>query len=168
MKFVNFIKCFPDGKSCELHQKQVREKVGVVCCHCGCTHHRWASTINWVCSKCGHHITLRCGTVLHGFKMPLMYWFTAIYLMSSTKKIFLALQMQRQLGHKRYQPIWKIMHKLRSVIRLRDDKYKLDCVINWYKGFFTCDGKRNDGQKLNHLKSALDSEVKASVLPKCG
>ena len=65
---------------------------------------------------------------MHGSKLPLMYWFTAIHLMTSTKKTFSALEMQRQLGHKRYQPIWEMMHKLRSVMGLRDGKYNLDGV----------------------------------------
>ena len=49
--------------------------------------------------------------------------------MTSTKKTFSALEMQRQLGHKRYQPIWEMMHKLRSVMGLRDGKYTLNGVV---------------------------------------
>lgn len=165
MKLLEFTKRFPDEVSCELHLKQEREKAGVVCSHYGYTHHRWDKYNKcWVCSKCGHHTTLCSGTVMHGSKLPLMYWFTAIHLMISTKKIFSAFEMQRQLGHKRYQAIWEMMHKLRSVMGLRDGKYNLDGVIELDEGFFTCDDKRNDGQKKDHLKSGLGSERKVSVL----
>jgi hypothetical protein len=33
-----------------------------------------------------------------------------------TKKGFSALELQRQLGHKRYEPIWAMMHKIRSLL----------------------------------------------------
>lgn len=43
-----------------------------------------------------------------GSKLSLMYWFTAIHLLTATKKTFSAKEIQRQLGHKRYQPIWEM------------------------------------------------------------
>ena len=165
MKLLEFTKRFPDEESCEIYLKQEREKAGVICSHCGGTHHRWDKYNKcWICSKCGHHTTLRSGTVMHGSKLPLLYWFTAIHLLTSTKKTFSALEMQHQLGHKRYQPIWEMMHKLRSVMGLRDSMYKLNRVVELDEGFFTCDDKRNEGQKQETLKSGLGSERKASVL----
>lgn len=101
---------------------------------------------------------------MHGSKLPLMYWFTAIHLMTSTKKTFSALEMQRQLGHKRYQPIWEMMHKLRSVMGLRDGKYILNGVVELDEGFFTCDDKRKDGDDKEHLTPGLGSERNVSVL----
>ena len=49
----------------------------------------------WICSRCGKEITLRSGTVMHGSKLPLMYWFTAIHLLTATKKTFSAKEIQR-------------------------------------------------------------------------
>lgn len=165
MKLLEFTKRFPDEESCIRHLKEQREKAGVVCSHCGGTHQRWDKYNKcWVCSKCGHHTTLRSGTVMHGSKLPLMYWFTAIHLMTSTKKTFSALEMQRQLGHKRYQPIWEMMHKLRSVMGLRDGKYTLNGVVELDEGFFTCDDKRKDGDDKEHLTPGLGSERNVSVL----
>jgi hypothetical protein len=43
--------------------------------------------------------------VMQSSKLPFQYWFIAMHLMSSTKKSFSAKEVQRQLGHKRYQPI---------------------------------------------------------------
>lgn len=165
MKLLEFTKRFPDEESCIRHLKEQREKAGVVCSHCGGTHQRWDKYNKcWVCSKCGHHTTLRSGTVMHGSKLPLMYWFTAIHLMTSTKKTFSALEMQRQLGHKRYQPIWEMMHKLRSVMGLRDGKYTLNGVVELDEGFFTCNDKRKDGEDKEHLTPGLGSERNVSVL----
>lgn len=93
----------------------------------------------------------------------LLYWFTAIHLITATKKTFSALEMQRQLGHKRYQPIWEMMHKLRSVMGTRDDKYKLKDTVELDEGFFTCnderqatstsDSKEGHSKKVRTIKS---------------
>jgi len=44
--------------------------------------------------------------VLESSRLPICDWFIAMHLMSnSTKKSFSAPELQKQLGHKRYEPI---------------------------------------------------------------
>ena len=59
-----------------------------------------------------------------------------MHLLTSTKKSFSAKEVQRQLGHKRYEPIWYMLYKLRSVMGLRDDEYKLSDEVELDEGFF--------------------------------
>jgi hypothetical protein len=54
--------------------------------------------------------------------------------LSSTKKSISALELQRQLGHKRYEPIWAMLQKLRAVMGYRDSKYSLNDSIDWMRG----------------------------------
>ncbi len=58
-------------------------------------------------------------------KLPFMYWYVAMHLLTNTKKSFSAAELQRQLGHKRYQPIWEMVCKLRDVMGKRDNLYQL-------------------------------------------
>jgi len=117
MNLLEFTKKFPSEESCRAYLKRKREEQGIVCSKCGCVHHYYKKNRNeWACKKCGHRTTLTSGTVMHGTKLPIMYWFIAIHLLTSTKKSFSASEIQRQLGHKRYQPIWELLHKLRSVM----------------------------------------------------
>jgi hypothetical protein len=58
--------------------------------------------------------------------LPFRHWFIAIHLLTGTKKTFSALEMQRQIGHKFYEPIWYMMQKLRITMGSRDSKYQLD------------------------------------------
>jgi len=44
--------------------------------------------------------------------------------------------MQRQIGHKRYEPIWRLMHKIRRAMGKRDDMYKLSGHIEFDEGYF--------------------------------
>lgn len=115
----------------------------------------------WICSKCGKEITLRSGTVMHGSKLPLMYWFTAIHLLTATKKTFSAKEIQRQLGHKRYQPIWEMVHKIRSVMGTRDSQYVLKDTFELDEGYFTTEDTTEDGDSL---KRGIGSQRKAKVL----
>src|SRR5438128_11326957 len=53
------------------------------------------------------------GTVLHNTKTPLTLWFWAAYLMTNDKRGVSALLLQRQLGLRRYETAWMMLHKLR-------------------------------------------------------
>ncbi|MFT5737520.1 MAG: hypothetical protein ACJAU2_000356 [Maribacter sp.] len=66
-----------------------------------------------------------------------MIWYKTIFLMSTTKKGFSSKEIQRQLGLKRYEPVWAMVHKLRKVIGERDDRYTLEGMIEVDKGYFT-------------------------------
>lgn len=88
---------------------------------------------------------------MHGSKLPFQYWFIAIHLITSTKKSFSAKEIQRQLGHKRYEPIWAMIHKLRSVMGSRDDEYQLKNEIKLDEGFFeTVSTTRDTSEPLKH------------------
>jgi len=68
--------------------------------------------------------------------LPFRYRLMAIHLLTSTKKSFSALEMQRQLGHKRYEPIWAMLHKLRIVMGNRYDRYTLKGLVEVDDAFF--------------------------------
>jgi len=91
-------------------------------------------------------------------------WLWALYLMSLTKKGFSALEMQRLIGHKRYEPIWLLMQKIRISMGNRDATYALDGFIEMDEGFFEGQRKTNDDEGFI-VKPAkeLDRQVKAVV-----
>ena len=57
--------------------------------------------------------SLAPGTVLQNTKTPLTLWFWAAYLMTNDKRGVSALLFQRQLGLRRYETAWMMLHKLR-------------------------------------------------------
>ena len=105
---------------------------------------------------------MRSGTIMHGSQMPFRYWFIAIHLLTSTKKSFSAKEIQRQVGHKRYQPIWEMMHKLRIAMGKRDNKYELSGQIELDEGFFST--ITADDEKDKPLKRGRGSQRKTKVL----
>ncbi|MBA3901860.1 MAG: IS1595 family transposase [Bacteroidetes bacterium] len=163
MNLLNFIVQFPDEESCKYKYKEVRDKVGVICSECGCKEHYWKrDKWQYECKSCGKRTTLRSGTVMHGSQMPFRYWFIAIHLLTSTKKSFSALELQRQLGHRFYEPIWEMLHKLRQVMGKRDGEYELSEVIELDEGYFsTIKPKEENGKPL---KRGRGSQKKSKVL----
>jgi hypothetical protein len=57
--------------------------------------------------------------------------------MSTTKKGFSSKEIQRQLGLKRYEPVWAMVHKLRRAMGERDACYTLHGMIEADNGYFT-------------------------------
>jgi len=159
MKLFEFEKYFPNEESCKARFKEIREKEGIICPKCNCKHHYWKM---YQCAKCGYRQSLRANTVMHGSKLPFRYWFIAMHLLTATKHTFSASELQRQLDHKRYQPIWEMVHKLRSVMGKRDEKYMLHNEIEVDEGFFTTEIPINE--KNDQLKAGAGSQHKTKVL----
>ena len=70
----------------------------------------------WRCVACRYQVSLTAGTILHNTKMPLAVWFWAAYLMTTDKRGISALLLQRQLGLRRYETAWMLLHKLRRAM----------------------------------------------------
>jgi hypothetical protein len=79
--------------------------------------------------------------------LPFRYWFIAIHLLTSTRKKISAVELQRQLGHKRYEPIRAMLHKLRSVLGTCDGQHSLKGVIELNDGFFTTETEESAKEK---------------------
>lgn len=77
------------------------------------------------------------------------------------KKSVSALEVQRQLGHKRYEPIWYMMQKIRAIMGARDNKYELDGVIELDDAFFKT---HSDKEKEEKTKLGRGSEEQSTVL----
>lgn len=163
MNLLNFISQYPDEESCILKLKETREHIGIKCDNCGSDEHKWLERrIEFECKGCGKRISLRNGTIMEGSHLPFKYWFVAIHLLTSTKKSFSALELQRQLGHNRYEPIWQMLHKLREAMGKRDDRYQLTEIIELDDGFFTT--ITQDKEKGKPLKRGKGSQRKSKVV----
>ena len=172
MKFNEFLKQFPDEESCLQHFRKVKESQGITCPKCGNTVHYWNKRHkSHDCAECGYRTTLRSGTVMESSKLPFHYWLYAIFLMTMTKKGVSALEVQRQLGHKRYEPIWAMMHKIRAIMGHRDDKYDLDGVVELDDAFFKTHNESDDDQPTKRGRGSQEQTtvlVMAKVDPKRG
>ncbi len=161
VKIIKFIEDFPDEQSCRDHFRLVREHEGVVCKRCGCEKHYWLKAKDmWQCSECEFRTTLRSGTVMENSNLPLRTWYLAMAFMTYSKKGISATELQRQLGYKRYEPVWAMMHKIRAAMGQREDCYQLEGMIEFDEGYFATE--TNNGEKV-HQKRGRGSKKKKNV-----
>ncbi len=164
MKMSEFFSKYGDEISCRMFFKQKREKAGIECTCCGSLCHYWIeSEYRWRCKSCGKGTSLKTGTVMENSNLGYKVWLWGLYLMSLTKKGFSALEMQRLIGHSRYEPIWLMMQKIRISMGHRDDKYQLDEFIEMDEGFFEGHRKKDDDSLITKPAKELDRQVKAIV-----
>lgn len=137
MDILEFVEKFPDEESCRTHLKEQREKEGVICKNCGCAKHWWLKAKwMWQCSRCNFRTSIRSGTIMQAAKLPVRQWYLAMAFMTFTKKGLSAKELQRQLRHKYYEPIWLMMHKLRKAMGQRDAGCSLEGMVEFDEGFF--------------------------------
>jgi len=80
--------------------------------------------------------------------------------MSTTKKEFSSKETQRQLGLKRYEPVWAMVHKLRTMGQ-RDDRYTLEGMIEMDEGYFTIEASEHAHKTQ---KAGRGSKTKSNVM----
>jgi len=163
MKLIEFMEKYPTEASCKDEWRKIRERKGLVCPVCGGIVHYWKSDKEcFECAGCHYRQSLKANTVMHGSRLPIRYWFIAMHLLTSTKKGISACELQRQLGHRRYVPIWAMLHKLRSIMGQRDNEYKIDGAVELDDGFFTTGIPQEE--KDAPLKRGRGSQRKTKVL----
>jgi hypothetical protein len=165
MQLVDLLSVCKDEAVCRDIFKEYRDRQGVTCKRCGCKRQSFIKTVyKYQCLDCGWQSTLRSGTLLEASKLPYRYWIFAIAMMTSVKKSISALEMQRQLGHKRYEPVWAMMHKIRVAMGNRDERYKLDGLIEVDDAFFR---SYNSGQSEAENKPGRGTTEHSNVLVMC-
>lgn len=166
MNLIKFIESFPDEASCRAKFKEYRDEQGVICRKCGGTDHYWLGTIEkYQCKKCKTRTSLRSGTIMQASNLPFMHWFIAFHLLTGTKKSFSALELQRQIGHKFYEPVWYMMQKIRMTMGSRDSKYQLDKIVELDEGFFEIvDTEKDNDEPSVPKKRGRGSQKQATVM----
>ncbi|WP_334112348.1 IS1595 family transposase [Paucihalobacter sp.] len=145
-----------------MHLKEQRDKEGVVCKRCHDTEHYWLQNKwSYQYKSCNSRTSLLSGTIMESSKLSFMTWYKTIFLLSTTKKGFSSKEIQRQLGLKRYEPVWAMVHKLRKAMGQRDDRYTLEGMIEMDEGYFTVEASQ---QAHNTQKAGRGSKTKSNVM----
>ena len=122
------MRLFPDDAASAAYLENVRWPDGFVCHDCSRQGepNRFAnrSFIVLRCRNCKRDTSLTAGTVMQRTHTPTSIWFWAAYLVSSQTPGMSAVQFQRQLGLKRYETAFQILHKLRTAM-VRPDRDRI-------------------------------------------
>lgn len=169
MNLFTFTAHFSSEAACREHFKDQRDKQGVVCKKCSNTTHYWKKDKEcYECKSCRFRTSLRSGTIMENSNLPFLVWYRAMFLMSTTKKGFSAKEIQRQLGLKRYEPVWAMVHKLRKAMGNRDSRYTLEGMIEMDEGYFTVEStevEQNQGKRGRGAAGKKNVMVSAESTP---
>jgi len=113
----DFEKQFPTNDSCLDFLLKARYPKGVYCPKCQkvTTHYRIANRKVYGCEFCGSQISPTANTIFHKSDTPLLSWFHAMFLMSSTKTGISAKQLERELGVT-YKTAWRMFKEIRKLM----------------------------------------------------
>ena len=112
-----FQRQFATDEACQDYLAACRWPDGFACPRCRHTRgYRLVEHRRWQCAACRYQVSLTAGTILHNTKTPLAVWFWATYLTVTDKRGISALLLQRQLGLRRYETAWMLLHKLRRAM----------------------------------------------------
>lgn len=125
---LDFVRMFSTDEACTEYLFRVRYPNGFVCPKCS-SKKGWPIALRSIveCNN-GHQVSLKSGTVMHRSRQDLTTWFFAAYLMSTLTPGISALQFQKQLGIKRYETAFNMLHKLRSAL-VAPDREKLKSEV---------------------------------------
>jgi transposase-like protein len=147
---------FASEEACREYLAACRWPDGFVCPRCGERRaYELVKLRRWQCTGCRHQVSLTAGTILHNTKTPLTVWFWAAYLITTDKRGVSALLFQRQLGLRRYETAWMMLHKFRrAMINLTREPLRGEVEVDdtWVGGAQT--GLRGSRQ-LRGRKAAL-------------
>ena len=159
MNIFSFTANFESEEACRRHFKDHRDKIGVVCKKCQETDHYWKKDKEcYECKSCNFRTSLRSGTIMQSSKLSFLVWYKTMFLLSMTKKGFSSKEIQRQLGLKRYEPVWAMVHKLRKAMGQRDARYTLEGMMEMDEGYFTVESTEVEKQKGKRGKGAAGKQ----------
>ena len=159
MNIFSFTANFGSEEDCRNHFKSQRDLQGVICFKCNCTEHYWKQDKwSYECKKCNYRTSIRKGTIMESSKLSFLIWYKTMFLMSVTKKGFSAKEIQKQLGLKRYEPVWAMVHKLRKAMGNRDARYTLEGMIEFDEAYFTVESSEIEQGKGIRGKGAVGKQ----------
>jgi transposase-like protein len=173
---------FPDEESCAHYLEDVRWPDGFICQYCGwqCEPYRFENRPGVLrCSNCQRDTSLTADTVMERTHTPLSVWFWGAYLVTSLTPGMSATQFQRQLGLKRYETAFQILHKLRAgMIRPDRDRIGGDWPVEmdevWIGGRTRGEGRGEHHKTLvvgaveSRKGKAKDYGETSKATPRCG
>lgn len=137
MNIFEFSKKFNSEEVCKAHFLSTRIKEGVFCRKCqSITPQAWMEgSEKFRCLECKTQTTLTSGTLLENSKLGFRVWYMCMYFMTFMVKPTPAREMCRQLGIRRYQTVWAMMHKIRVLMGKREALRKLQWVVEMDEAF---------------------------------
>lgn len=175
MSEIEFEKRFNTEQTCMDYLAKMKWPEGFCCRCCGHREHWISAKRIYICTRCEAGYSLTAGTVMHGTKKPLTYWFKAMWWFTTRKSGVNAVNLKELLGLGSYQTAWAWLHKLRRCT-IRQNREPLSGTVEVDEFFIggQKSGKRGrgaDGKTI--VLAAVEKEgnkfgrIRLQVVPDC-
>ena len=115
MTVLEFFKLFPDNDTCLEHLMKTRYGNPLTCPKCEKTSKfsKHGKRPVYQCQWCSHQVSPMAGTPFESSRTPLVKWFYAMYLFTTSRHGVAAKELQRQIGVT-YKCAWRMCHEIRK------------------------------------------------------
>lgn len=115
-----FRRRFPSEAACIAYLEKVRWDGEPACHRCGCVRvYRYPARKNYVCAGCRRSFTARNGTIFEDSKLPLLTWFEAIYLVTTSRPGVSSVELAERLGTTQ-KTAWFVLQRIQYAVRHQD------------------------------------------------
>lgn len=160
---IELVMYFNTEEKCLKHLEDWLWDGNVRCPHCGFDKpYRYKNGVRFKCRSCKVGFTLKIGTIFEKSTIPLVKWFSAIYLMVNNSKGLSVPNMMKQIGIKRYATVWFMMHRIREA--MKQDEAKLDGVVSSDEAFVGGKNQNRHKVKRKAYSTGRNFKDKAPVL----
>ncbi len=120
MTLIDVHEMFSSDAKCRELLKRLRWPLGPECPRCkGKAISLETAKDLLYCKDCDYQFTTMAGTIFHDSHLPLIKWFTAVYLLCESRKGMSANQIKRMLGVS-YKTAWYLCHRIRAAMKIVD------------------------------------------------
>src|SRR6266704_3267922 len=122
MTLIDVHTLFSTDQKCRELLKRLRWPMGAECPRCKGNAVSLETTKDLLyCKECDYQFTPTAGTIFHDSHLPLIKWFTAVYLLCESRKGMSANQIKRMLGIS-YKTAWYLCHRIRAAMTEAEHK----------------------------------------------
>ncbi len=118
--FLSFASTFPTEQSCIEYYEQIRWNGKVVSPFDETANVYKCKNGKYRCANTGKYFDVKTGTIFAHTKLPLRYWFYAMFLFLSHKRGVSSCQLARDLGVTQ-KTAWNMLHKIREYMDCEND-----------------------------------------------
>lgn len=111
-----FARQFHSEEACQDYILALRWPNGYLCPTCGTSTYYWHRKRRLVICPKNHQTYIVANTIMQDSKQPLLTWFYGAFLATTLTPGISAVQFQQQLGIKRYETAFQVLHKLRTAM----------------------------------------------------
>lgn len=154
MDFIQFMNRFKDEQSFRQDLFNLRWSGGYSCLRCGHLQYLFIQSRElFECRECGFQCSVTAGTMMHGTRLPLSYWYFTMYWMASDT-VCSARKLSQTLSIN-YRSALRMMHTIRAAMRNSTGNH----ILDFEKAFIKKSMEADLGSQVKRIKAFLQQKA---------